>query len=105
MPRVIVIGGHTRNIGKSQLVVEVLRAFPEKRWLAAKLTQYGHLDEFVANLQDFRRHNHLQYDLIHSHYWLSGEVGRRLGERWQVPGIIMFHTLGAVKNSLGVGEA
>lgn len=70
-----------------------------------KLTQYGHLDEFVANLQDFRRDNHLQYDLIHSHYWLSGEVGRRLGERWQVPSIIMFHTLGAVKNSLGVGEA
>ena len=42
MPRVIVIGGHTRNIGKTQLVVEVLRALPEKRWLAAKITQYGH---------------------------------------------------------------
>lgn len=42
MPRLIVIGGHTRNIGKTQLVVEVLRAFPERKWLAAKITQFGH---------------------------------------------------------------
>ncbi|MFQ5778201.1 MAG: hypothetical protein ACE5IP_09360 [Terriglobia bacterium] len=38
----IVIGGHTRSIGKTQLVVEIIRAFPEVRWTAAKITQYGH---------------------------------------------------------------
>ena len=38
----IVIGGHTRNIGKTQLAVEILRAFPERDWTAMKITQYGH---------------------------------------------------------------
>jgi hypothetical protein len=38
----LVIGGHTRNIGKTQLVVEIIRAFPEAEWTAVKITQYGH---------------------------------------------------------------
>jgi hypothetical protein len=38
----IVVGGHSRNIGKTQLAVEILRAFPAARWTAAKITQYGH---------------------------------------------------------------
>lgn len=38
----IVVGGHTRNIGKTQLVAEIIRAFPEARWTAVKITQYGH---------------------------------------------------------------
>lgn len=42
MPRILVVGGHTRNIGKTQLVVEIIRAFPGARWTAAKITQYGH---------------------------------------------------------------
>jgi len=40
--RVIVVGGHTRNIGKTQLCVEILRAFPERDWTAMKITQFGH---------------------------------------------------------------
>ena len=35
MPRILVVGGHTRNIGKTQLVVEIIRAFPQARWTAA----------------------------------------------------------------------
>ncbi len=42
MPRILVVGGHMRNIGKTQLVVEIIRAFPQARWTAAKITQYGH---------------------------------------------------------------
>jgi D-inositol-3-phosphate glycosyltransferase len=38
------------------------------------------------------------YDLVHSHYWLSGWVGQTLKTAWQVPHVIMFHTLGEVKN-------
>ena len=38
----VVVGGHTRNIGKTQLVVEIIRAFPEAGWTAVKITQYGH---------------------------------------------------------------
>jgi hypothetical protein len=40
--RIIVIGGHTRSIGKTQLVCDVIRAFPKAKWIAGKITQYGH---------------------------------------------------------------
>ena len=40
--RVIVVGGHTRSIGKTQLVCDVIAAFPDARWIAGKITQYGH---------------------------------------------------------------
>jgi hypothetical protein len=39
---VIVIGGHTRSIGKTQLVCDVISAFPHVNWIAGKITQYGH---------------------------------------------------------------
>jgi len=40
--RSLVIGGHTRSIGKTSLVVDVIRAMPEAAWTAVKITQYGH---------------------------------------------------------------
>lgn len=40
--RVIAVGGHTRSIGKTQLVCDVIRAFPRTEWIAGKITQYGH---------------------------------------------------------------
>jgi hypothetical protein len=40
--RVIVVGGHTRSIGKTQLVCDLISAFPESNWTAGKITQYGH---------------------------------------------------------------
>ena len=40
--RVIVVGGHTRSIGKTQLVCDVISAFPAANWVAGKITQYGH---------------------------------------------------------------
>jgi len=39
---VIVVGGHTRSIGKTQLVCDVISAFPHVNWIAGKITQYGH---------------------------------------------------------------
>jgi len=69
-----------------------------------KLTQYCHLDEFVANLNEFAESHNLKYDILHSHYWLSGEAGRRLSALWGIPNVVMFHTIGAVKNGLGLGE-
>ena len=69
-----------------------------------KLAVYSHLEDFACSLEDFRVNNGLQYDLIHSHYWLSGWVGRRIQRWWDVPHVIMFHTLGAIKNAIGVGE-
>jgi hypothetical protein len=40
--RVIVVGGHTRSIGKTQLVCDIISAFPREKWIAGKITQYGH---------------------------------------------------------------
>jgi D-inositol-3-phosphate glycosyltransferase len=37
------------------------------------------------------------YDLIHSHYWVSGLAGARLAEHWSIPLVHMFHTLSRVK--------
>jgi hypothetical protein len=40
--RVIVVGGHTRSIGKTQLVCDIISTFPRANWIAGKITQYGH---------------------------------------------------------------
>ena len=39
------------------------------------------------------------YDLVHSHYWLSGQVGWLARDRWAVPLVHTAHTLAAVKNA------
>src|SRR6476469_9201620 len=40
------------------------------------------------------------YDLIHSHYWLSGQVGALARDRWGVPLVHSMHTMAKVKNEL-----
>lgn len=40
--RLVVVGGHTRSIGKTQLVCEIIGALPQTGWTAGKITQYGH---------------------------------------------------------------
>jgi D-inositol-3-phosphate glycosyltransferase len=69
-----------------------------------KLAVYPYLPDFAGNLENFRKHNNLHYDLVFSHYWLSGWVGKYLQRWWHVPHVMVFHTLGAVKNAIGIGE-
>lgn len=69
-----------------------------------KLAVYSYLPDFACNLENFRKRAGVQYDLVYSHYWLSGWVGTYLQKWWGVPHVIMFHTLGAIKNAIGVGE-
>ena len=46
------------------------------------------------------------YDVVHSHYWLSGQVGWLATERWGVPLVHTAHTLAKVKNlALAEGDA
>jgi hypothetical protein len=40
--QIIVVGGHTRSIGKTQLVCDLIAAFPNENWIAGKITLYGH---------------------------------------------------------------
>ncbi len=39
---VVVVGGHTRNIGKTSVVAGLIAAMPERHWTAFKITQFGH---------------------------------------------------------------
>ncbi len=45
------------------------------------------------------------YDIIHSHYWLSGQVGALARDRWGIPLVHSMHTMAKVKNQLlAVGD-
>ncbi len=59
------------------------------------LDQY--LPAFARHIEEFRRDASSHYDVIHSHYWLSGVAGMRLARQWDVPHVAMFHTLGRLK--------
>jgi hypothetical protein len=39
---IVVIGGHSRNVGKTSVVEGVIRALPDLHWTAFKITQFGH---------------------------------------------------------------
>ena len=65
-----------------------------------KLSLVNHVEEFVSSLARFRCKTGISYDLIHSHYWLSGLAGLKLQKLWSVPHVTMFHTLAAVKNRM-----
>ncbi len=56
------------------------------------------LPNFLESVRAFRRRDGLAYDIVHSHYWLSGWVGQRLVDELQAPLVASFHTLGKVKN-------
>jgi D-inositol-3-phosphate glycosyltransferase len=61
---------------------------------------YDHLPEFVAGVKRFAEEQGIAYDLIHSHYWLSGWAARELRHSWGAPIVQMFHTLGQMKDSV-----
>ena len=76
----------------------------EPRWLP-KNELYAFLPQFLSHLDAFRRSENLHYDIVHSHYWLSGWVGARLRRMWNVPMVQMFHTLGLLKNTVARSSA
>ncbi|QGU02966.1 D-inositol 3-phosphate glycosyltransferase [Corynebacterium kalinowskii] len=57
------------------------------------------LAAFAGGILVFTRCHDLTYDLVHSHYWLSGQVGWLLRDVWRVPLVHTSHTLAAVKNA------
>jgi len=69
-----------------------------------KLAVYSHLPDFACGLEAYRKQNDLEYDIVFSHYWLSAWIGEYLQQWWSVPHVTMFHTLGVVKNSIGIGK-
>jgi D-inositol-3-phosphate glycosyltransferase len=60
-----------------------------------------HVSAFSEAVRKFAASESVSYDLIHSHYWLSGLAGLTLRRAWDIPLIHMFHTLGEMKTRLG----
>jgi D-inositol-3-phosphate glycosyltransferase len=83
------------NLGYGNRIVHV-PAGPETPLAKDRLAEF--LPVFVDGVMDFASSKGLHYDLLHSHYWLSGLAGLDLRSRWGTPLIQMFHTLAAMKN-------
>ncbi len=66
---------------------------------------YNHLDEFVTEALAFAHAEGIQYDMLHSHYWLSGLAAERLRQVWGTPIVHMFHTLARLKNQVAQSPA
>lgn len=65
---------------------------------------YRYLPSFTRQVELFAQRSHRVYDLLHSHYWLSGVVAQQLARIWCVPHITMFHTLAYLKQRANPAE-
>ncbi|MGD8814541.1 MAG: glycosyltransferase [Anaerolineales bacterium] len=83
------------DLGYCNRVVHIT-AGPEVPMAREELAEL--LPQFMEGIQAFARAKELTYDLIHSHYWLSGLVGLQLRRQWHVPLVHMFHTLALMKS-------
>lgn len=71
---VVVVGGHTRNVGKTSVVAGIIAALPEFEWTAAKITQFGHgVCSVSAEPCDCALNEH-------EHSWSLDEESDRSGE-------------------------
>jgi len=103
----------TRAVSRDQPQVAELAPGVLVRHLAAgpfedldKSDLPGQLCQFTFELlRTEAAHAPGRYDLVHGHYWLSGQVGAVAKERWGVPLVQSMHTLGKVKNAaLAAGD-
>ena len=71
---------------------------------ASKNDLFYYIPRFLDGLYSFQREEETRYDLIHSHYWLSGMVGATLSRKWGAPHVTTFHTLAKTKMRARPGE-
>ncbi len=90
------------DLGYGNRVVHI-PAGPEEPLPKQQLSTY--LPEFTRGILEFTHQRGLEYDIIHSHYWMSGISAIALREKWNVPVINMFHTLGLMKNRIARSES
>ena len=65
---------------------------------------YACLPQFHREMLAFQQRHGLDYQLVHSHYWLSGWAGRAFSQALQIPHIVTFHTLSRIKMQSRAGE-
>ena len=63
-----------------------------------KLELFPYLPDFAQAVRAFKEQQAIDYNIIHSHYWLSGWVGAELARQWRIPHVIMLHTSARAKN-------
>ncbi|HET9671372.1 MAG TPA: glycosyltransferase [Actinomycetota bacterium] len=99
-------GGATHDVREIASGIRVVSAKGGPCQVLPKSAVQRYLPEFLGGVLRVARENGNRYDLIHSHYWLSGWVGRAAKELLEAPLVASFHTLGKVKNySLARGES
>ena len=83
------------DLGYGNRIVHI-RAGPE--YPLPKVELATHLPQFADGIREFASTKGISYDLIHSHYWMSGIAAIDLKQDWNIPIVHMFHTLGLMKN-------
>jgi D-inositol-3-phosphate glycosyltransferase len=89
------------SLGYGNRVVHV-PAGPESPLPKPQLAEY--LPTFAEAVAKFSQEKGIHYDLIHSHYWMSGIAAEVLKEKWNAPVLQMFHTLGLMKNQIAQSD-
>lgn len=90
------------DLGYGNRVVHVA-AGPEHPAAKQEIAQY--IPQFVAGVKKFAHEKSIRYDIIHSHYWMSGLAAEQLSDAWGgTPIVHMFHTLGEMKNRVARSE-
>jgi D-inositol-3-phosphate glycosyltransferase len=91
------------ELGYGNRVVHV-PAGPEHPVPKEELANY--IPQFVEGVRYFACEKGIHYDLIHSHYWMSGIAAESLSNLWGgTPIVHMFHTLGEMKNRIARTDA
>lgn len=80
-----IVGGKEKNVEKKKLI--------------------NYIPEFIKNLYNFIDKNELVYDLVYSHYYLSGIIGLRIKKKYNIPLFVTFHTLALMKNLVARDES
>jgi D-inositol-3-phosphate glycosyltransferase len=91
------------DLGYGNRVVHV-PAGPEHPVAKKELAEY--ITQFVNGIRQFADEKGIRYDVIHSHYWMSGLAAASLSDLWAgAPILHMFHTLGEMKNRIARSES
>ena len=94
------VANRIETIGPNVRVIHIRAGEPEAQ--VGEL--YAHLPEFLDHVNEFKEEEGLEYDVVHSHYWLSSWVGRELSQAIGAPHVVTFHTLGLIKMQSRAGE-
>ena len=114
-----------RELGKSQVTIDIftrrtnthqpqiIQLTPNVRVIhvkagppspVSKQDLHLYMADFGQHIEDFRLREARRYDVLHSHYWLSGLAAMPLAWSWDIPHVTMFHTLGHLKQLANPSE-